>query len=390
MHRINVGGPTHHAAFLTKFLDKENFETLLISGNLNVGETSGEYILNNFGVEVKYLKNMYRPISFINDYKAYWEIRNIIRKFNPDIVHTHAAKSGALGRLAAIHENTSIIIHTFHGHVFHSYFGYFKTTFYKFIEKYLAQKSSKIIAISELQKKELVQEFNICKDSKAKIIPLGFDLIKFSENNKKKRNLFRREFSIDKNDISIGIVGRLTHIKNQKFFIKAISFINKRSTKNIRAFIIGDGEDRKFLEAKAIEYGIEYSNKKSKKQNKFLCFTSWRKDMDYVYAGLDIVCLTSLNEGTPVTLIEAQAASKPIVATNVGGVKDVVLDNVSGLISEKNDFNQFTENLIKLIENDNLRKKMSIEGRKHVLKKFNYNRLVEDIKNLYLNLFKTS
>ena len=390
MHRINVGGPTHHAAFLTKFLDNDIFETLLISGNLSNGETSGEYILNNYGVKVTYLKSMFRSINLKKDFMAYNEIRHIIKTFKPDIVHTHAAKSGTLGRLAAIQEKVPVIIHTFHGHVFHSYFGFIKTFIYKLIEKYLARNSSKIIAISELQKKELVQDFKITKDYKITIINLGFDLTKFTQKMIFKRKSFRDEFHVNENEIAIGIVGRLTHIKNQKFFIEALSIVNKNINKKIKAFIIGDGEDRKFLESVAKNCNIEFTDNYSTTHNKLLCFTSWRKDMDYVYAGLDIVCLTSLNEGTPVTLIEAQAASKPIVSTNVGGVKDVVLENISGLISEKDDFNKFSSNLIELIENDNLRRKMSLQGKNYVLKKFNYNKLVSDIKKLYLKSLKQS
>ena len=272
MHRINVGGPTHHAAFLTKFLNNNQFETLLISGNLNFGETSGEYILKKYGVEVKYLQNMHRSINLKKDYKAYQEIRKIIREFNPNIVHTHAAKSGALGRLAAIHEKVPIIIHTFHGHVFHSYFGYFKTSFYKFIEKYLAKNSSKIIAISALQKNELVDIYKICNSKKIKVIPLGFDLRKFYTKTSSKRSLFRNEFNIKNDEIAIGIVGRLTHIKNQKFFIKSLAFIKEKTTKNIRAFIVGDGEDKDFLKSVANEYNIGYTDYNSTIHNKLLTF----------------------------------------------------------------------------------------------------------------------
>ncbi|MBT7622986.1 MAG: glycosyltransferase, partial [Flavobacteriaceae bacterium] len=148
MHRINIGGPTHHAGYLTKYLNNDEFETLLISGIINKDEESGEHILNEIGVKVEYVKNMGRSINLLKDIKSYFEIKGIIKKFRPHIVHTHAAKSGTLGRLAAISENIPLIIHTFHGHVFHSYFGKFKTKIYLLIERYLAKKSDKIIAIS--------------------------------------------------------------------------------------------------------------------------------------------------------------------------------------------------------------------------------------------------
>jgi glycosyltransferase involved in cell wall biosynthesis len=388
MHRINIGGPTHHAGYLTKYLNNDEFETLLISGIINKDEESGEHILNEIGVKVEYVKNMGRSINLLKDIKSYFEIKGIIKKFRPHIVHTHAAKSGTLGRLAAISENIPLIIHTFHGHVFHSYFGKFKTKIYLLIERYLAKKSDKIIAISKEQKEELVNKFSICPNEKIEIIQLGFDLSKFSKNSEFKRKSFRNEFNIDNNDIAIGIVGRLTAIKNQKYFINVINEVRKKTSKNIRAFIIGDGEDRELLELYSNQCNIDFNSKKDKFQDKLLCFTSWRKDMDFVYSGLDIVCLTSLNEGTPVTLIEAQAAQKVVVSTDVGGVQDVVLNNKSGFLANKKNHKEFAALLLNLIENNDLRDEMSKNGKKFVIEKFNYSRLVSDIKNLYLKLLK--
>ena len=256
MHRINIGGPTHHAAFLTKYLDKKKFETLLISGKINDDEISGQYVLDNMNVKVKYLDNMYRKINIKKDFKSYSEIRKVIKKFKPDIVHTHAAKSGALGRLAALHAKVPIIVHTFHGHVFHSYFGFFKTKFYKLIERYLAKRSSKIIAISKRQKFELSYIHEICEHSHIDVINLGFNLTKFSANKDQKRLQFRNEFMIAKNEILIGIVGRLTHIKNQKLFIDLIAKLSSLKKNNIRGFIIGDGEDFEFLKNYALKRNL--------------------------------------------------------------------------------------------------------------------------------------
>ena len=388
MHRINVGGPTHHAAYLTKFLDNDIFETLLISGNLSNGETSGEYILNNYGVKVTYLKSMFRPINLKNDFMAYNEIRHIIKTFKPDIVHTHAAKPGTLGRLAAIHEKVPVIIHTFHGHVFHSYFGFIKTFIYKFIEKYLAKKSTKIIAISELQKKELSETYRIANPDKFQIINLGFDLKRFIENKELKRIKFRNEFNLKNDEIAIGIIGRLTAIKNQIFFLNAIKYLKTNSKKKIRAFIVGDGEDRFNLESYSLELGLDYTTEKDSIHNKLLCFTSWRKDIDVVNCGLDIICLTSLNEGTPVSLIEAMAAAKPIVSTKVGGVEDIVLNSVNGYLVKSNDLLNYSKKLLQLVENQDLRNKMSLRSSEKVIQKFSYLRLVNDIEVLYKQLLK--
>ena len=388
MHRINVGGPTYHAGFLTKYLDKNKFETLLLSGQINNEEASGQYILDDMKVNVKYLKNMYRKINVINDIRAYFELKKIIKDFKPDIVHTHAAKSGALGRLAALSQNVPVIIHTFHGHIFHSYFGFLKTTFYKLIEKFLAKKSSKIIAISKNQKQELSSTYKICKPEHISVINLGFDLNKFSKNKNYKRSVFRKEYNISKDEIAIGIVGRLTQIKNQKLFIDLIEKINSSSSCNVKSFIIGDGEDFNFLKKYASSKQLIFSTPDEKYDNQKLVFTSWRKDMDYVYNGLDIVCLTSLNEGTPVTLIEAQASGKPVVSTNVGGVVDVLIDGKSGFVVKNNNLEDLYNKTLMLINDKKMRINFSSFGQKYVNQKFSYKRLVLDIENLYLNLTK--
>ena len=386
MHRINVGGPTHHAGFLTKYINNEIFESFLISGQINDEEASGEYILDEMNVKVHYLKNMRREINLINDIKTYFEVRRIIKKYKPHIVHTHAAKSGAIGRLAAYHEKVSIIVHTFHGHVFHSYFGFFKTKFYKSIESYLAKRSNKIIAISKRQKYELSTIHKICEPQHIQVINLGFNLNKFKQHKKQKRLKFRNEFNITEDEIAIGIVGRLTHIKNQKLFIELIAKISSLKKYNVKGFIIGDGEDFDFLRTYATKKNLTYLLPYEKYRDTNLVFTSWRKDMDYVYNGLDIVCLTSLNEGTPVTLIEALASGKPVVSTNVGGVIDVVSENKSGFIVKKNNLHDLYDKTLKLIRNKKLREDFSEYGRKYVFEKFSYLRLVSEIEELYKKL----
>ena len=386
MHRINVGGPTHHAGFLTKFMNNKIFESFLISGQINNEEASGEYILNEMNVNVHYLKNMRREINLFNDVKAYLEVRKIIKKYKPHIVHTHAAKSGAIGRLAAYHEKVPVIIHTFHGHVFHSYFGFFKTKFYKLIEIYLAKRSNKIIAISKRQKYELSTIHKICEKKHIEVINLGFNLNKFKKNKHQKRLKFRDEFNIAKNEIAIGIVGRLTKIKNQKLFIDLIDKLSLLKIYKIKAFIIGDGEDFDFLRNYAEKKNLSYLLPNEEYSNTNLVFTSWRKDMDYVYNGLDIVCLTSLNEGTPVTLIEALASSKPVVSTNVGGVIDVLSNNKSGFIVKSNDLNDLYNKTLTLIKNKKLREDFSKYGQKYAFEKFSYSRLVLEIEELYKRL----
>jgi glycosyltransferase involved in cell wall biosynthesis len=232
----------------------------------------------------------------------------------------------------------------------------------------------------------MVEDFKIADAEKFKIIPLGFDLAKFYDDQETKRRKFREEFNLQDDEIAIGIIGRLVPIKNHSLFLEAIDYVMKNSRKKIRAFIIGDGETRKELEEKAKSLGISFTSSANMDRSAVIIFTSWRSDIDVVNAGLDIVALTSLNEGTPVSLIEAQAANKPIVSTRVGGISDVVIENETALLSNVDDRKSFCENLLALVENDEFRKAFGQNGVSHVQRKFSVDRLVADTANLYYEL----
>lgn len=388
INRFNLGGPTYNVAYLSKYMSDE-FETLLVGGAKDSTEESSNFIVENHGLKPVIVEEMLREIDIKNDFTAFRKLKKIIREFKPDIVHTHASKAGTLGRLAAASCGVPIIVHTFHGHVFHSYFGKFKTTFYKNIERYLAKKSTAIIAISEIQKKELVEIHKICSAEKVKVIPLGFDLSKFHENMEVKRESFRTKYNLAEDEIAISIIGRLVPVKNHALFLEALKIVSTKTSKKIRAFIVGDGEDRQKIEAKATELNLKFIDGTQTNEKALLTFTSWIKEIDVVLAGSDIIALTSYNEGTPVSLIEAQAANKPIVSTNVGGIENVVIENQTALLCENNQLIQFSEALFRLIEDENLRNSMSEKGWNHVKDTFHYTRLVKDMENLYKELLKS-
>lgn len=385
INRFNIGGPTYNAAYLSAYLPPE-YETMLLAGSLDEGEESSEHVLDELGLKPVFIKEMKREISPIEDIAAYRKIKEIIKEFKPDIVHTHASKAGTLGRLAAASCGVKVIVHTFHGHVFHSYFGKAKTEFYKNIERYLAKKSSKIIAISNRQKEELTIDHKICNPDKVVVVPLGFDLDRFQQNQQEKRAIFRSYYNLADDEIAIGIIGRLVPVKGHALFLESIKKVLDKTNKKVRAFIIGDGDDRAVVEAKATELGIVYTNEHNHAVKAQLTFTSWIKDIDGALAGLDIVALTSLNEGTPVSLIEAQAANKPIVTTNVGGIRNVVLENETSFLIESRDAEVFGAKLQLLAEDDALRLKMGARGWEHVKDTFHYKRLVTDIDALYKRL----
>lgn len=356
----------------------DNFETLLIGGLPEPGEADSLHILNQYGVQPLLLKEMQRNPNIKSDRAAYKKIKEVIHDFQPDIVHTHAAKAGALGRKAAKSAGVPVIIHTYHGHVFHGYFNKLKTLLFKSIERKLAKYSTKIIAISPLQKQELAGIHKICSADRIEVVPLGFDLEKFHLNKDENRKTTRNNYQLEENEIAIGIIGRLAPIKNHSFFIDVIKEISIKTSKKIRIFIVGDGEEKENIQQQINDF--KWS------ENVRFELTSWIKDVSSFNPGMDIICLCSKNEGTPVSLIEAQAANVPVISTDVGGVRDIVSDKKTGIIVTSGAKNEYIEQLLLLIENDELRKQLSESGWRHVKDNFHYTRLVDDMKQLYLKL----
>ncbi|HLP20682.1 MAG TPA: glycosyltransferase family 4 protein, partial [Chitinophagales bacterium] len=269
--------------------------------------------------------------------------------------------------------------------VFHSYFSPAKTRMFLEIERYLAKRTTKIVTLSEIQKQELTETYKVAPPDKFEIVPLGFDLSKFETNKDEKRAHFRKQYNLDDDEIAIGIVGRLVPIKNHALFLKALKIVADKTTKKIRAFIIGDGETRAQVELQATQLGLKFNNADLQEKN-ILTFTSWIKEIDVSNAGLDIIALTSNNEGTPVSLIEAQASGKPIVSTNVGGIENIVINGETALLSPIGDERAFANNLLKLIEEPSLRVSLAVQGSDFVRNKFSYSRLCTDMGNLYHSL----
>lgn len=385
VNRFNLGGPTYNAAYLSRYLGP-GFETMLVGGIHDTDETSSEFILRELGLTYQLIPEMRRAINPYYDTRAYARLSRIIRSFKPDIVHTHASKAGALGRMAAIRNGVPVIVHTFHGNVLESYFSGIKSRVFINIERYLADHSNRIIAISQNQKDDLVRILQLKDPGKVEIIPLGFDLSRFTENQEVKRKSFRDRFRLQEDEIAIGIIGRLVPIKNHSLFLSAVRFLKEHSNKKFRAFVIGDGYKRRELEKLAEEMGIFFPGSNVKETESLLIFTSWIKEMDEVMAGLDIVTLTSLNEGTPVSLIEAQAANKPVVTTRVGGIENAVWPGKTALLSGVGDKEGFCRNVLTMVEDDGLRKELGIPGWDFVRTRYHYTRLVKDMTKLYLTL----
>lgn len=384
-NRLIVGGPSLNVTLLSTYLSPE-FETLLLVGQKDPHEKDAAYIAEQMGLMPVEISEMQRSVSPLNDIKAYFRIKRIIKEFKPDIVHTHASKSGAIGRLAASSCKVKLIVHTFHGNVFHSYFNPVISALIVRFERFLAKKTHIIIAISNLQRSELADIYKVAPSKKIVTIPLGVNLDIYSIDQQKKRTIFREKYGYADADIIIGIIGRVVPIKNHEMFVEVAARVKKKFGSNVKFAVVGDGESVGQIAKKAEKLGLTYSYYLTQpKKHTDIVVTSWETEIDQVLAGLDIVVLTSHNEGTPVSLIEAQAAYKPVVSTNVGGVKDVITHGVNGFLTEDDDVESFANYVNILIEDTELRTAMGKTGYETVVKQYSRQRLIQDMKKLYLD-----
>jgi glycosyltransferase involved in cell wall biosynthesis len=393
--RLNIGGPAIQAIMLSSDLPRDQYHTLLACGSLSPGEGDMSYLARERNVRPLIIKGMGREISFLRDIRTLLELRRIIQRFKPHVIHTHTAKAGTLGRLAALSfrpcssRNSIRLVHTFHGHVFHSYFSPIKTRFFILLEKFLARFTDRIIAISDLQKKDICDRFKIATKEKVEIFPLGFDLSLFKDNVSDREVVRKKYFHKDLTDIFIaGLIGRLTPIKNHLMLFKAIAHLKSDGElNNFRFLIIGDGELREILMDIVRVMNIQ----------EYVVFTGWQKDMVSIYSALDIVVLTSKNEGTPVTLIEAMAASKVIISTRVGGVPDllgkvvkVINKNIqiaeNGILIPSDNGKALADALLLVRDNRTEFNSNAHKASNYAVNVYSEERLLSDIKSLYLDL----
>ncbi len=396
--RLNVGGPARHVIWLTSGLREAGYDTLLVAGRVPEGEEDMGYFAAEVGVVPKYIREMSREISW-KDAVTVWKLFRLFLRERPDIVHTHTAKAGTVGRSAGflyrwLTPGTLIgrprqckFVHTYHGHVFHSYYGPGRTRIFLAIERLLARLvTDRVIVISKQQRLEIGEKFRVGRAEQFKIVPLGLDLGIFSEHARR-RAKFRHELCIPDHSILIGIVGRLTEIKNHQMFLNVVARLKKidpacRRQGEVRFIIIGDGGLRADLELQTQMMGLD----------KDVIFVGSRKDPEYFYPALDVVALTSLNEGTPLTLIEAMANARPVVATSVGGVVDLLGDVVEdgpykvcqrGISVPPGDEAAFVAALSRIIRDRSVRQELGDRGLEFVEVNYSKERLFEDIKDLY-------
>ncbi|MGH9424262.1 MAG: glycosyltransferase, partial [Thermoanaerobaculia bacterium] len=388
--RLNVGGPARHVVWLNDGLRGEGYETMLVTGTVPVGEDDMSGFAVARGVTPVVIPSMSRELS-LRDFSTIWRLWRRMVRFRPDVVHTHTAKAGAVGRIAGLlyrfltpavligRPRRARFVHTYHGHVFHSYYGVWKTRFFLTIERMLARlNTDRIVVLSEQQLVEIRDRFHVGRPEQFVVVPLGIDFDDL-RGSPGASDALRRELGIESSETVIGIVGRITPIKNHDLFLR----VAERTRDLARFVVYGDGGDRERLERRAAN----------------VIFAGTR-EASAIYASLDIVALTSRNEGTPLALIEAMACGKPVISTAVGGVVDL-LGDVEELVDENgarfeirqrgitvasDDEEGFTAGLKRLLSDKALCRRLSERDLAYVEAAHSKERLVIDILRLYRDL----
>lgn len=372
--RLNIGGPAGHVVSLQIGLDPHRFKSLLVVGRESPGEGSLVESACARGASLDIVPEMSAQAGVgLRDLKALFKLHRLMQRERPHIVHTHTAKSGFLGRIAARLAGVPIVVHTFHGHILNGYFGPARSVLLRRMEWMLARLSDRLVAVSERVRQELVA-YGIAPLSKIVVIPVGLDLGPFIEMQRR-RGEFRRELGLAGGDQLIGIIGRLFPIKNHKLFLEAAARIAAAKSSS-RFVIVGDGPLRPQLERQAGELGL----------GDRVIFTGWRLDLPPVYSDLDVLVVSSINEGTPVVAIEAMAAGCPVVATRVGGIPDVLQDGETGLTIPSGDARALAGAVVRLLEDPQLALTISRNAKITAVERFAASRLISDIERLYEQL----
>jgi glycosyltransferase involved in cell wall biosynthesis len=376
--RLNVGGPARHVVLANQGLSARGYDTLLVHGRVGPGEASLEHAAHDAELRVTMVPELGPRISIISDLVAFAKLLRVMFAESPDIVHTHTAKAGALGRVSAALFNATrarrrraVVIHTFHGHVLSGYFGRAGNMAVRLSERLLALLTDWIVTISPRQKEEIAHRFGVAPASKIVVIPLGLDLSELLASPVNDTSI-RDRLGISRTDLVFGFVGRFVAIKDLATLIRAFASAHT-AVPSTHLMLFGDGPQRAELRDLARHEGIE----------SHVHFVGWTEDLVSVYSAIDVCVLSSLNEGTPVALIEAMAAGRPVIATAVGGVPDVVDHGRTGMLVPSRDAAALGGAMAELASNAGLRFEMGRNGREDVGRRFSHLRLVEDLSQLY-------
>ena len=375
--RLNVGGPALHVAYLSAGLADRGYDTTLVAGKVGAGEESMAFVAEQRGVRIETLDDLHREIAPLRDLRTILRLARLIRSERPTILHTHTAKAGAVGRIAALLAGDArppVIVHTFHGHVLRGYFNPALTAAFRLLERLLARVATKLVAVSPEVRDDLVA-LGVAPAAKFAVVRLGIELDERVDYDEEGRKATRRLLGIPPDAFVVGWIGRMTAVKRTEDIARTLQALVERGV-NGYLCLVGDGPDRTRLERRMHELGVA----------KRCLFVGYQENVARFYDAMDVLLLTSVNEGTPVSVIEALAAGRPVVATRVGGVSDVVRDGVDGFLAEVADVESLAARLAELAGDPELRTRMGNAGRAHVVDRYAVERLVDDIDRLYRSL----
>ena len=380
--RLNIGGPAIHALALSSRLTDAGFDVSLVRGREGPREGNMDPLAQQLGVQPILVPSMRRELG-LQDVRTVWEMRKLMRSLRPDVVHTHAAKAGTTARLAILtlppSQRPRVRIHTFHGHVLTGYFSRRKAMLFRRIERYLARHTTLLVAVSEEVAADLMK-LGVARRTPVAVVPLGFDLRGFAfphEERQRVRASVREELDLPMEDPVVTLVARLVPIKRVDRFLRMAAAVHARIP-TTRFLVVGDGELADELRTLARDLGER------------VVWAGYRQDMAGVYAASDVVVLTSDNEGTPVSLIEASAAGVPVVSTEVGGVASVIRDGETGYVVDHDDEGKLCEVVAELLIDPDRARALGARGAEHVASQFSLDRLVGDVIHLYRSLLATN
>jgi glycosyltransferase involved in cell wall biosynthesis len=373
--RMNVGGPAYHVSLLSGGLRRDRFQTLLVTGQIGSDEASYEDLADRYGAERHLVPALGPTLDPLSDLRALAGLARVARRFNPDILHTHTAKAGLLGRLAAsaVGPRRPIVLHTYHGHVLEGYFGKLQSEAYRRLERRLARRSDALIGVSQATVDDLVR-LGVAPREKFRVVPLGLDLDRFLRIGASPSPHARAAIGVDTEAVLVVYVGRLVPIKRVDRLVEALA-IARRQDRRLVLAIVGDGGERSALEQLVRTNGLADAVR----------FLGYRRDLETIVDAGDIAALGSDNEGTPVALIEAGAAARPLVSTRVGGVPEVVVPG-TGLLVKRDDVAGLAHALVDLAADPERRRAMGARARTHVSAQYDATTLLERIAGLYEEL----
>jgi len=372
--RLNVGGPALHVSLLNSGMHAERFRSWLVTGTENPGEGSLRSYAEARGIAPIVIPEMLGQATLApRDVIALAKMIRLVRLVRPHVVHTHTAKAGFLGRVAARAAGVPVVLHTYHGHVLSGYYGRLRTTGLRVMERGLAQITDRLITVSDRVRDDLVK-FGVAPVERFTVVPLGLDLAPMFDSAAH-RGVLRRELEVPDHVPVIGIIGRLFPVKNHRLFLDAAARVAERHPE-ARFLVVGDGPLRTDLEQHARKIGLAGR----------VIFTGWRHDLPVIYEGLDLLVVSSVNEGTPVSAIEAMAAGCPVVATRVGGLPDLVDDGRTGQLVPPGDAEVLAHAISTLVADRTQAARLADAARVEVERRFLASRLVDDVERLYLRL----